>query len=233
MTKFSGKAFCAVVVVALSVGGAAAQGAAPVAQGNSDIVMKPSTEAMAVGRMLSACMVARHPAVAIRYIAAEAEVRDKIAKGMNEALSECLMNDGNKSASARMSLANGDLQGLFAEAFVISRTDASSALPVAAAPNYAATWVSADPSQSVVDRMAICLAATRPAEALALVRSTPASPDERAAFAAVMPHVGGCLVTGATLKTDRSGLRLAVARAVYFRQVALSASVATHRRALG
>lgn len=192
--------------------------------GSSDTIIETPAKALAVGRKVSACMVVRHPAMVASFISADAAVVK--VRGLDDALSGCLVESQADRNSSQLSYGNREFQGMLAEASIMAWT-AAEALPVDSAPNYAARWVSADPSQSVVDRMAICLAAKHPAESVALVRSVPGSVEEKAAITAMMPHIGGCVVQGATLKGNRNAIRLAVARAVYYRQRSLASLVRT------
>lgn len=190
--------------------------------GSSDTVIESSAEALAVGRKVSGCMVVRHPAMVASFISADpAAVK---VRGLDDALSGCLMESQANRNSSQLTYSNRELEGMLAEASIMARP-AAAPLPVDSAPSYAARWVSADPALSVVDRMAICLAAKHPAESVALVRSVPASADEKAAMTAMMPHIAGCLVQGATLKGNRNAIRLAVAKALYYRQPTLASLV--------
>lgn len=200
--------------------------AGPAAVGNSEASNSPSGEALAMGRQVSDCMVARHPAMVARYIAANADaasggIKGPAFNGLDDALTGCLVETSGRTNSVEMNLGQRTLQGLFAEASFRALPQDSLVLAVDGAPNYAAGWVSSIPALSVVDRMAICLAAGHPAESIALVRSDPGTPGEAAAMTAVMPHIQTCLVMGATLKADRTTVRLAVATALYHRQSVL------------
>lgn len=61
----------------------------------------------------------------------------------------------------------------------------------------------------------LCVARTAPAEVRALLRTEPASPEERAAVAALSPALTACVRQGQTMRLNRPGLRAIVALATY------------------
>lgn len=202
--------------------------AGSVGVGSDDVDGGPSALAIAMGRQVSNCMVLRHPAMVARYISADADaasggIKGPAFNGLDDALTGCMVEISGRTNSIQMNLGQRMLQGLFAEASLRMLSRDGVDLPVDSAPNYAASWVSAVPALSVVDRMALCLAAGHPAESMALVRSDPGTPGEATAMTAIMPHIHGCLIQNATLKADRTAVRLAVAKAVYHRRASFSA----------
>ncbi|HEX8215024.1 MAG TPA: hypothetical protein VF582_06080 [Allosphingosinicella sp.] len=64
-------------------------------------------------------------------------------------------------------------------------------------------------------QFADCVARANPTASRALILSKVASDEERAAFASLTPHLGGCLVSGTQLKFSRPMLRGFVAEALY------------------
>ena len=66
-----------------------------------------------------------------------------------------------------------------------------------------------------LSRFGECVVRQRPAEALALVRTKPATPEEKTAFAAVTPVLGNCISEGAKIAMSRDVVRGTVALNLY------------------
>lgn len=71
-----------------------------------------------------------------------------------------------------------------------------------------------------------CVARQAPAEAHALLLSTPQSAEERAATIQLTPRIGACVAEGRTMQLNRSSLRAAVGEALYKLAVQASATPA-------
>lgn len=186
--------------------------------GSSDTQVQASVAALAMGRAVAGCMVKRHDDMVVAFLASSPTNPGKpLREDMKDALRGCLIEAGPQFDSSQMRFNDDTLRGLFAEAWLLSAETAPSGSVADAKPDYTARWISGEADQSVVDRMALCLTSAHPAEAVALVRSASGSAAESSALAALSPYFGGCLVKDATLKINRNGVRLAVAKAVYYR----------------
>lgn len=70
-------------------------------------------------------------------------------------------------------------------------------------------------SMVALSRFGECVVRQRPAEALALVRTKPATPEEKTAFAAVTPVLANCISEGAKIAMLRDVIRGTVALNLY------------------
>lgn len=180
------------------------------------VLDRNSDEAVKTARAVADCVLAQSPKNAVAVVEAVTEETRKTAVGrIYPALSLCLgeMTSGQRSM---FEFSPTSLTAVLAEALLRKNKPAAPA-PLPMRKDFGAAWESADPSQHVVDEMANCIAATHPDLASALVLSEPGSPNETHAFAAIMPTLGPCLVTKATLKTNRTGIRMSLATALYHR----------------
>jgi hypothetical protein len=81
--------------------------------------------------------------------------------------------------------------------------------------------VAHDPSKPPVaardegEYLGLCAARTMPADVAALLATTPASADEKAAAALIVPKLGPCVRAGAAARINVPGLRALVALAAY------------------
>ncbi|HEX8125531.1 MAG TPA: hypothetical protein VF548_08115 [Allosphingosinicella sp.] len=89
------------------------------------------------------------------------------------------------------------------------------------APGSLAGRLAFDPARAPIaardegEFMGLCIARTMPEASVALLASTPASPEEKAAAGAIAPNLGSCVRAGAQAKINRPGLRALVALAAY------------------
>ena len=84
----------------------------------------------------------------------------------------------------------------------------------------APAWVGGDLSEA--DRILLfqhefanCVVAAAPADAAAMLRTGPRSPEERRVVARISPALGPCLQTGKTFQLDAAILRALLAEALY------------------
>jgi hypothetical protein len=89
--------------------------------------------------------------------------------------------------------------------------------PLPIQKTYSRSWFDFTGRHVSLDEMSACVADTNPGAILALVGTQPLSDDESAAFAALMPSMGPCLVAGTKLDAKREPLRAALAEALYQR----------------
>ena len=82
---------------------------------------------------------------------------------------------------------------------------------------YTRPWFAATGRHPAVDEMAVCMAATNPGGIAALIRTSPASGEEGAAFEAMSPALVKCLSAGTQLNVSRQAIRAALADALYQR----------------
>ncbi len=178
---------------------------------------EPPADTLAAGRAVAGCVAKYHSDLIGIYLGQSLATPDKpLGEDMKDALRGCMIQVGPVDSNL-MRLDDDTLRALFAEAWLLDEDNAFT-VPVAdSRPDYAARWISRAADQSVVDRMALCMTSAHPAEAAVLVRTVPGSAAESTAIAALSPYFGGCLVKDATLKINRNGVRLAVAKAVYYR----------------
>ncbi|WP_419825503.1 hypothetical protein [Sphingomonas sp.] len=108
-------------------------------------------------------------------------------------------------------------RGMLAEAKLMRLRNPSLPAETEVQKSYEYPWISKDPQQQVVDELGACLAAWRPNDAMALLRTPPESPEERAAMGNLMPLMQACLRKGAVLKSSPAGLRSAISIGLYHR----------------
>lgn len=176
-------------------------------------------------RDMATCLASRYPDLSRAVvIAPDEDAQSQAIKALSPHMSMCLGSSGALTASkARFSPTI--LVGMLAEG--ILRKAGRTELPaMPARQDYAADWTSRDASQKVVEEMAICIAERQPGEVADLLWSEPGNAREAAAMAAVQPSIGPCLAANATLKTNKLGLRVALAKAYYHRLLAPGQTVA-------
>ena len=109
-------------------------------------------------------------------------------------------------------------RGMFAEQLIKKNMATFAVLaPLARVASYSRSWYAVSGRASTVDEMGTCAAETAPASIVTLIRTQPYSDGEGAAFAALSPTLGACLVAGAKLDANRQALRAALADALYQR----------------
>jgi hypothetical protein len=69
--------------------------------------------------------------------------------------------------------------------------------------------------RNLMEDLGLCILRRDPVVARALFETKPVSPEEKAAFALVQPHVGPCLLKGETMKLNIPNLRAVLAYATY------------------
>ena len=192
--------------------------------------VQPTDEALAVGRSMARCAVSQHSdKVKVALAAATVDEFLKATRKIKESLEDCMAYGGRNLADfSRFEFGPSSLAGLLSEAML-----ARNGMPALASAKYDANAPKLDQmagsAASLVQlRLGECLAMTQPAALGAFVASAPSSPQELAAFQALLPAIPTCLDKNVTLKATRSSLRLASAFALYRRTVEPSASGATN-----
>lgn len=111
------------------------------------------------------------------------------------------------------------LRGNLAEQLLLNQSAAVAALkPLPLEQKrYTRAWFAATGRHPAVDEMAVCMAATNPAGIAGLIRTSPGSSEEGAAFEAMTPALIKCLSAGTQLNVSRDAIRAAVADALYQR----------------
>lgn len=89
--------------------------------------------------------------------------------------------------------------------------------PLSIERTYSRPWFALTTRNPSVDEMGACVANTDPAAILALIDTEASSSAEDAAFGALIPALGPCLVAGTKLDAKREPLRAALAEALYQR----------------
>jgi hypothetical protein len=90
---------------------------------------------------------------------------------------------------------------------------------------YKRGWFGGSSRSAVVDEMGACVADTAPSGISTLLRTTPYTPEEKAAFASLTPVMARCLSAGAKLIGNKQSLRAAMADALYPRVMDPAASL--------
>lgn len=111
----------------------------------------------------------------------------------------------------------GKLRGMVAEALLNGAQRAGQLAPLPPMKVYAANWFLLSGRPRPVDEMAMCVAETDPAGIEALLATAPASRAQSRALSALTPSIGNCLARGYQLNTMPTGLRSALAEALYHR----------------
>lgn len=190
-------------------------GAMVASVGEPDLDPRPSDEAVRVLRGLTKCLVKSKRTEVMSYLASTTDMRQKaILARLSFSLSNCLENA--EPGAAQISMGGPSFQGALAEALLAGQ-ELKSLSPVEPSTTEVPHWLSDHPDQRVVEEMAICLSDRHPQESAELVQSSPGSPAESAAFNALTPLFGPCLIRGATLHANRVGIHLALADALYHR----------------
>lgn len=111
----------------------------------------------------------------------------------------------------------GKFRGMVAEALLKKSKSVDRLAPLARVSTYTAGWSTMSGRPRAVDEMAMCVAATNPAGIRALLATKPNSSGQRQAFTALTPSLGVCLAKGYQLDIRPTGLRAALAEALYHR----------------
>ncbi len=162
------------------------------------------------------CLASRKPQLSEAVVLAPDEkARLSAIKTLMPSLETCLVTGGAKSAH-EMRFQSSILAGVLAEALLRKAGRPKlSALPPR--HDYAAKWTSDEAGKKTVEEMAVCLSERQPEQVAELLWSDPGTSRELSAMAAIQPAIGPCLTAKATLKTNRLGLRVALARAYFYR----------------
>lgn len=206
-------------------GNVASAGSPP--KDNQKHIVQPADVASETGRKTAVCVVSRAPQATEGLLHALTEEEWKRAfRKISAQLERCLGSSATDGYSLEMKFSQQTMIGFLAEAWLLrAGRDRLAALPPRA--DYAAAWTSKDASQKTVEEMAICLTERQPEHVADLLWSDTGSEQEIAATAALQPSIGPCLAANATLKTNRLGLRVALARAYFHRTIAPVAVAAT------
>lgn len=180
-------------------------------------IVQPAAESLDLGRRTARCVARTEPVRSARFVMTGPEVSARAAYGPIQGMMEnCLGRRADVGIGA-LDISRRLLQSFLAEALV------QRAPPLALAPlpldqaQYPRDLATLPLQQRVVDEMAICLAYTQPAKAEALIRSEPASPVEKAAFADITPSLQACVPQNMTLQANKAGVRLATGLALFRR----------------
>lgn len=195
---------------------ASAGGARPAAR--NDFETQPTDAALTGARIAAACVVKRRPNDVRSVLSATSwrQFTSTLAR-LKGTLSACAGKVADKTMTVTLRFKPSGMIGVLAEAW-FRENGAPTLTATAYAPRTSSLeWISDDPSVEIVQRLAACLAATRPDLAAAIVRVGPASADETSSFKALTPLIPSCLETNVTLATNRAGLRFALAAALYRR----------------
>lgn len=118
----------------------------------------------------------------------------------------------NTPASMRGTLAEAALRK---EGKLAPRAEVLNVLPVEQA--YDRPWYIMTERPRSVDEMATCFSETNPALVVALLRTKPASDEERSVIGNVASQLGPCLIGGTQLKANAFTLRASLAEAYFHR----------------
>ena len=163
-------------------------------------------------RAMAACVVTKDQAHVRAFVDARGSAQISAAShSLAELMSICI--EGNSSL---LRANQHELQAVFSEAVVRRYPDPElAALPK---PDVGtADWMSDEEGRRDLEQVAVCVADTHPESAQAFVMSDPASRSEEEALAGLSPLLKPCVPKGKGLQTDRHGLRLVVAAALYHR----------------
>jgi hypothetical protein len=167
---------------------------------------EPSTpEDLRLLQRFARCVGQRHPSVAAGLLAADFR-SSEYTSGMRR------LAQGNSSCvplgRARFSAIL--FAGGLAE-FLLARQNALADLSSRTAVNPSRPVQARDESEL----MSICVVQSAQPQVVAMLMSDAASPEEGAAFRALMPQVGACLAAGMNLRLNRPALRAMLALASY------------------
>lgn len=201
--------------------------AAPVAAS----AQRPSDEARlrAIAADYADCVVARYPAMAVDSVVNDLP-NDEIADRHRRLNSVSCMGDARTGNVGGVSFAGDTFRYMLAEGLVrlhyrttgptdLSAVPALERRPVAPLDEAALATMNDRRAQEVRDRhagamglrtMALlgeCVARRNPDTVRGLALTTPASPEEAAAFRTVQPAIASCLPVGATVRLNRGTVR--------------------------
>lgn len=191
----------------------------PYAAGNAQRVgMDEEASRRSTGQLVS-CMVASRKQLSEQYlrsttVAEAAKWRNRLWDNVRCNLPGAPRGPGGTSRMVSMPI---DVErGLIAEQLLLNGRVTPSSVPEAPG-KYEGRFSEVSGRDPTVDEMADCAAAVDPVRLMALLNSKADTEEEKAAFAALGPVFGQCLVSGAKLKANRLSLRSALAEALYHR----------------
>jgi hypothetical protein len=182
---------------------------------DSEIGPRPSDEAVRVMRDLTKCIVESKRRDVARYLGSPTDEDHKANLARLSGMLPICLRDAGPGAT-EISIGGATFQGALAEALLASQS-LLALPPIEPSKTQVPYWLSDAADQRVVEEMAICLSDRNPRESTALVQSAPRSSAEAAAFGALTPLMGPCLIRGTTLHANLVGIRLALAAALYHR----------------
>ncbi|MFS0736408.1 hypothetical protein ABC347_05095 [Sphingomonas sp. 1P06PA] len=190
--------------------------------GSAEMIDQTAEAAMATGRAMARCLVNREE----KRVMAALETNDgdpasnshfvRLQPQLTSCLGKSVEGMGSQVA---VNLSRATLRGLLSEAWLRKHAPPVMAEQAFDDAAQARAIRTGNPSRDIVSAMADCLVFTAPAESVQLVTSDPASPAEKVAITALVPSLSSCVPKKVTLKTNRTGIRLALASALYRRTV--------------
>lgn len=178
---------------------------------------QPTVTALNVARTTLRCVIKKRPdSVQAMLVATDRAQLLASYHSVDLIFTDCAARSA-RGEGFQLGMGRGTLMGLAAEASL-----ARNRIPVLAEVPYTSQiseldWTTEQPGTKIVLRLASCLSSTKPQQVVNLLYTAPASAGEAAAFGALAPAFPSCLERNTTLKTGKSGLRLALALSYYRR----------------
>ena len=172
-------------------------------------------------RKIANCLATMHRKESTAYLAASPKSAEypKVFAAFSDKVEDCLSYNMGLYNDLALQMPLVLLRGMVAEAFLHQWPRPSLAPKAAHRESYAAPWMVEEPGPRVIEEMAFCMAEMHPVESIELLATPFASTAQNDAVAKVMALVPDCLQKDATLKTDVTGLRAAMALGLYHRIV--------------
>lgn len=191
----------------------------------------PDEAAIAAARAMAGCAIGRKPEDVQQALnAADWRTYILATQKLSPVMSRCAGKVAEDGVT-RMQIGFGPPTyfGILSEAWLIKKgmPHLDAVAYTTEAPSFA--WLSRNVGDSVVFRLADCLAHKEPERVEALVRSKPLSAQEAAGFASIRPVLPTCLDSNVTLNASKTKLRLALATAIYRRSAGFAAQQAEAR----
>ena len=174
-----------------------------------------------VAQRYATCVAQSHPAQARELLQASSSA--DLARPYRSLVDDdrCLSQafGGQAFSASDEAFSTPTLRGNLAEQLLLSQSAAIAALkPLPLEQKrYTRPWFAATGRHPAVDEMAVCMAATNPAGIAALMKTSPGSWEEGAAFDALSPALTKCLSAGTKIEVNRQAIRAALADALYQR----------------
>lgn len=208
-------------IIATIVGGTSAMAQIP--SSSSEIRGTPGPKAYVDGaielRRLAQCAVEKRPNYARTMTASvpRSDVETRIGQAILKVMEPCMNN-----FRPAMSVGFAQLRGALAENIYLAEhpRPVDFAHVDHSAKNLPADWqkakLTADQASEIVAQdFAQCVVSDAPAQADALLRTSPRSTAEGTAISALAPYLGPCLAVGHTFSMDAAAVRSYVAQALY------------------